>query len=98
MGLMGGSLILGVAIGAPFGGYLTRWYGARAPLSGAGILFAVLAVAALLLREAPRYRDPVRLADIFEALRSRTKSVGKVGYAHRRFCNSHSIRFATINR
>ena len=73
MGLMGGSLILGVAIGAPFGGYLTRWYGARAPLSGAGILFAVLAVAALLLREAPRYRDPVRLADIFEALRSRPR-------------------------
>ena len=75
MGLMGASLIFGVAIGAPIGGYLTRWFGARAPLTGAGLLFALLALAALLLREGERRRGHVRLVEIRAALRSTPRLV-----------------------
>ena len=50
MGLMGASLIFGVAVGAPMGGYLTRWFGARAPLLAAAICFGLLACLALFLR------------------------------------------------
>jgi len=68
MGLMGAALILGVGVGAPVGGYLTRWLGARAPLNGAAILFALLAVAALWLREPTELRGGVRLRRIVAAL------------------------------
>jgi MFS family permease len=70
MGLMGAGLILGVAIGAPVGGYLTRWFGARAPLNAAALLFALLAICALLLREPTDLRGGLRLRRIAEALRS----------------------------
>ncbi|MCZ6507444.1 MAG: MFS transporter [Acidobacteria bacterium] len=70
MGLMGAALILGVAIGAPMGGYLTRWFGARAPLDAAAVLFALLALCALLLREPTDLRGGLRLRRIVEALRS----------------------------
>ncbi len=69
MGWMGASLILGVGIGAPFGGYLTRWFGARAPLVAAAMLFAVLAVAALALVEPAGLRRGVRVRKIVAALR-----------------------------
>ena len=64
MGLLGAALILGVGLGAPIGGYVTRHLGARAPLAWAGWLFLALAVAALALPEshgggahAPRLRE-----------------------------------------
>jgi len=62
MGFMGASLILGVALGAPTGGYLTRWLGSRAPVLGAAVLFFVLAILALIgLRETWRERaSPTR--------------------------------------
>ena len=44
MGLMGAALIFGVGVGAPVGGYLTRWYGAHAPVNAAAVLFALLAL------------------------------------------------------
>lgn len=69
MGLMGASLILGVGVGAPVGGYLTRWLGARAPLEGAAISFALLAVAALWLREPDELKGGVRLRRVVAALR-----------------------------
>jgi len=69
MGLMGAALIFGVGVGAPVGGYLTRWLGARAPLNGAAILFAVLALAALWLREPTELRGGVRVRRIVTALR-----------------------------
>ncbi len=75
MGLMGASLIFGVALGAPVGGYLTRWFGARAPLTGAALLFALLAVTALLLPERPVIRSQVRVRQILTALRSRPRLV-----------------------
>ena len=69
MGLMGAALIFGVGVGAPVGGYLTRWLGARAPLNGAAVLFAVLAIAALWLREPGELSGGVRLRRIVTALR-----------------------------
>ena len=69
MGLMGAALIFGVALGAPVGGYLTRWHGPRAPLVAAAALFALLALGALALAEPTRRqrgaaggRDPDRPA------------------------------------
>lgn len=73
MGLMGASLIFGVAIGAPLGGYFTRWYGARAPLLAAAISFALLAVMALLLRESPTLKRQHRVGEVLAALRSRPR-------------------------
>ncbi len=73
MGLMGAALIFGVALGAPFGGYLTRWFGARAPLDGAAILFAVLAVAAFALAEPKRALARAGVGEILVALRSRPR-------------------------
>ena len=73
MGLMGASLIFGVALGAPVGGYLTRWYGARAPLTAAALLFALLALSALLLPERAVSRSQARLPQILAALRSRPR-------------------------
>lgn len=49
MGLVGAALLFGVAMGAPLGGYLTRHFGARAPLDLAAWLFVALALAALAL-------------------------------------------------
>ncbi len=73
MGLMGAALMLGVALGAPAGGYLTRWHGPRAPLVAAAALFAVLALGALALAESKgRHRGP-RVAEILAALRSRPR-------------------------
>ena len=69
MGLMGASLILGVALGAPIGGYLSRWGGARAPLAAAAALFAVLAFSALFLRERSSSRSHVRVTDVMTGLR-----------------------------
>ena len=73
MGLMGAALIFGVALGAPAGGYLTRWHGPRAPLVAAAALFLLLALCALALAEpARRLRGP-RTAEILRALRARPR-------------------------
>lgn len=73
MGLMGAALIFGVALGAPVGGYLTRWHGPRAPLVAAAVLFALLALAALALAEPARRQRGPRTAEILAALRSRPR-------------------------
>ena len=75
MGLMGGSLIFGVAIGAPVGGYLTRWYGPRAPLVGAAVPFALLAIAALFLPETGARSLHTRIRDILGTLKGRPRLV-----------------------
>lgn len=69
-GWMGGSLILGVALGAPLGGYVTRAAGPRAPLVAAGMLFLLLGLVALLLAEPRRHGARVRLAAIVDSLRA----------------------------
>lgn len=73
MGLMGASLIFGVAIGAPMGGYLTRWFGARAPLTAAGISFALLAVMSLWLKESPGLTRQHGVREIVAALKARPR-------------------------
>lgn len=72
-GMAGASMILGVGLGAPFGGAVAAAYGARAPLAAAGALFLVQAVAALALADLPvRERRP-RLAEIGSALAHRPR-------------------------
>jgi len=73
MGLMGAALILGVALGAPIGGYISRWGGPRAPLYGAAILFALLGLLAVLLRESRGLRPHVSFAGIVSALAGRPR-------------------------
>ncbi len=75
MGLMGAALILGVGLGAPIGGYLTRWLGARAPLGAAAALFALLALLALLLHEPENRQRGLRIRRIFSALSDRPRLV-----------------------
>jgi MFS family permease len=69
MGMMGGSLILGVSLGAPVGGYATRLLGPRAPLMIAAVLFILIALGSLALPSHPVRRAPTRVASILEALR-----------------------------
>lgn len=73
MGLMGAALILGVSLGAPMGGYVTRAYGARAPVYLAALLFAGLAVGSLLLPTQPIRRSPTRLRGVLAALRGQPR-------------------------
>ncbi len=73
MGLMGGSLIFGVALGAPMGGYISRWYGPRAPLMAAAILFFVLALAALALKDGSTLVSQGRLRNIVASLTTRPR-------------------------
>jgi DHA1 family tetracycline resistance protein-like MFS transporter len=73
MGLMGGSLILGVSLGAPIGGYLSRYLGPRAPLEIAALLFLLLGLGSLALVESPRVRARASLGEIFGTLRSRPR-------------------------
>ncbi len=73
MGLMGASLILGVSIGAPMGGYISRSYGAFAPLDAAAALFFVLALGSLGLRHGGEARPQVSLRDIASSLYQRPR-------------------------
>ncbi|MEM1203449.1 MAG: MFS transporter [Acidobacteriota bacterium] len=73
MGLMGGALILGVSLGAPIGGFVSRDLGTRAPLWVAGGLFMILALGSLALPEQERLRRQLRLGDIFSTLKGRPR-------------------------
>jgi len=69
MGMMGASLILGVSLGAPVGGYISRLFGPRAPLLLAAVLCILLAAGSLGL---PRHRvrnASTRVSSILEARR-----------------------------
>jgi MFS family permease len=71
MGVMGASLILGVAAGAPIGGVISHTWGPRAPLAAAAALFVVLAVAAFGLSDAPKVVQRPAPAELLRALRSK---------------------------
>ncbi|MGE0454986.1 MAG: MFS transporter [Vicinamibacteria bacterium] len=71
MGIMGGALILGVSLGAPVGGYVSRHFGARAPLEAAAALFLLLGIGSLALRDAPAVRERLTLKAILGTLRGR---------------------------
>lgn len=73
MGLMGGALTLGVSLGAPIGGYLSRELGSRAPLETASLLFLLMAVGSLALSESPGLVRQVSSREILAALRGRPR-------------------------
>jgi MFS family permease len=72
-GAAGAAMILGVGTGAPIGGLLTHALGPRAPLAGAGILFLVLAAAALALAEPARRGTRIGFRQIGSALAARPR-------------------------
>jgi DHA1 family tetracycline resistance protein-like MFS transporter len=70
MGVMGAAISLGVALGAPLGGILTKAHGPRAPFVASAGCFLLLAVASLLLlRDPSRLRRHVAMGEIFTTLR-----------------------------
>ena len=71
MGMMGGSLSLGVALGVPLGGYVSSLFGPRAPLEAAAVLFVFLALGALAVPDANSLRRRETLKDIWKTLRQR---------------------------
>jgi MFS transporter, DHA1 family, tetracycline resistance protein len=71
MGVMGGALSLGVALGAPLGGVVTSALGPRGPLRVAALIFAVLGLATFLLRERHETRPQVKLRQIASTLAGR---------------------------
>ena len=73
MGIMGAALTFGVSLGAPIGGFVSKSWGARAPLWVSAAIFVVLALAALLLRESERLRDQVPMREIFTTLKGRPR-------------------------
>ncbi|MEE8526125.1 MAG: MFS transporter [Thermoanaerobaculia bacterium] len=73
LGLMGASLILGVSIGAPLGGYMSRSWGAHAPLQAAAVLFLGLAIGSLAMSEGRRHAHQISTREILAALRSRPR-------------------------
>lgn len=73
MGLMGGALGFGVSLGAPLGGYISRAYGVRAPLLAAALLFLLVGLASLALREQESKRRQISLTEIATTLGSRPR-------------------------
>ncbi|MEM7052669.1 MAG: MFS transporter [Acidobacteriota bacterium] len=70
MGLMGGALTLGVSLGAPLGGYITRAYGPRAPLEAGAVLFLLIGLGTLFfLRDRYTVRRQVGLGEIGTTLK-----------------------------
>ncbi len=73
MGLMGSALMLGVSLGAPTGGYVTRAFGPYAPLQLAAGLFFLAALGSLALHDPPRLRRQESLAEVGATLRGRPR-------------------------
>lgn len=93
MGLMGAALILGVSIGAPMGGYVSRSYGAFAPLELAAVLFLVLAIGTLALAPGGATRRQISLEEIGQALRRRPMlAVPSMFY----FVDRYSVGFIVV--
>jgi MFS family permease len=72
-GIAGASLILGVGSGAPIGGLLSHAVGPTAPLAVAGVLFLLLAGAALALAEPAGIHPRVGLGEIGRELGARPR-------------------------
>ena len=81
MGLVGASLLFGVALGAPLGGYVTRHLGPRAPLEAAGWLFLLLAAAALLLPASARRGQHLPVREVARALAASPRLLLPWGYS-----------------
>ena len=74
MGMMGASLIFGVALGAPMGGYISRWLGVRAPLAVAAAIFLALSIlAAFALHDSSSLRPQGQMRNIMRALQEKPR-------------------------
>lgn len=73
MGIMGAALTFGVSLGAPLGGFVSKSFGVRAPLWASAGIFCLLAVAALMLRDARQVRSQVGIGEILSTLRGRPR-------------------------
>lgn len=73
LGFMGAAISLGISLGAPLGGYLSRDLGVRAPLWTAAALFLVAALASLFLTDVYRERQRVTVGEIAAALARRPR-------------------------
>jgi MFS transporter, DHA1 family, tetracycline resistance protein len=93
MGLMGGALIFGVSLGAPIGGYLSRHFGARAPLEAAAALFLLLGLLSLALRERGVLRRQPPLREIAAALRERPRLLLPLLF---HFVDRYSVSFVVV--
>ena len=72
-GMMGASLILGVSLGAPVGGLISRELGPRAPLLAAAVLFLVVAAGSFLLQEPTRHVRQITMSRILGTVRQRPR-------------------------
>jgi MFS family permease len=93
MGIMGGALSLGVALGVPLGGYVSRFFGARAPLEAAAVLFFLLALGALSVPEATALKRRETLGDIWQTLRSRPELLLPAGFY---FVDRYTVGFFVV--
>lgn len=73
MGIMGAALTLGVSLGAPLGGYLTRDLGPDGPLRIAALLFLLIGLGSLALPESGAGTRQVVVSEILAALRARPR-------------------------
>ncbi|MEM7479900.1 MAG: MFS transporter [Acidobacteriota bacterium] len=81
MGIMGGALTLGVSIGAPLGGHITRSMGPRAPLEVAAGLFLLLGVGTLIfLRDSGQVRRQIQIGQILGTLRLQPRLLLPYGF------------------
>lgn len=92
MGLVGGSMMLGVALGAPLGGVVARG-GATAPLSvGAALLFLAAVLAAVGTRDVRTDDERTHLSEILAALRSQPAILVPLTFA---FADRFTVGFFT---
>lgn len=92
MGLVGGSMMLGVALGAPLGGVLGR-SGAELPLLvGAGVLLLAAALAAATAQEVSGREERPGLSDIARALRAHPAILAPLAFA---FADRFTVGFFT---
>lgn len=92
MGLVGGSMMLGVALGAPLGGFVAR-AGPTAPLfAGSALLVCAALLAAATARDVAASDERASLRDILEALRSRPAIAVPLTFA---FADRFTVGFFT---
>jgi MFS family permease len=92
MGLVGGGMMLGVALGAPLGGWLGR-SDALLPLqAGGGMLLVGAIVAALVARDSGGHEQRPTLRDIVAALRAHPSILAPLAFA---FADRFTVGFFT---
>jgi MFS family permease len=92
MGLVGGSMMLGIAVGAPIGGVLGRG-GPLVPLqAGTWLLVAAAAVAAVTVREVTSRDERPGFRDIAAALRAHPAILAPLAFA---FTDRFTVGFFT---